>query len=410
MSPFWVAFLAGLAFVVERRRISLNARVDISVSFLPIVFSAVVGGPLDAAVVGAVAVLADFGWPHARWFLWTCSSIVSASSAGFAADAVGHGLENGSFGAILLKVVTASLIDVVASAVLAIAILAYRGGEVRALIRRAVLLTLGALFLYAPTAAILVHAYANVSHWSAALFFAPVIAAQQLLVLYRQQKEIAEELEQTTLSFVASLIVTLDARDSYTAGHSVAVALYSRDIAVELGLDDETQRKAYLAGLIHDIGKVGLPAGLLEKESALTAEEFDAVKEHPAIGERIIVPVRGLSALAPVVRHHHERIDGTGYPDGLMGDAIPLLARIVAVADTYSAMSSTRPYRAALSPAEARGQLRLMAGHHLDRADVAGFLTVLEREGDSYHRAAGDDFAIDFGGLVAGEKGVLTHA
>src|SRR5207237_3409440 len=137
-----------------------------------------------------------------------------------------------------------------------------------------------------------------------------------------------------------ALVATLDARDQYTAGHSAAVAVYARDIAAQLSLPSTEQQKAHVCGLVHDVGKVGLPPGLLEKPGALTLDERRQMERHSEIGERILANVEGYSRIAAVVRHHHERIDGNGYPDGLSGDAIPLLSRIVAVADAYNAMTS----------------------------------------------------------------------
>src|SRR5207302_520853 len=128
------------------------------------------------------------------------------------------------------------------------------------------------------------------------------------------------ELEEVNLSFAASLIVSLDARDHYTAGHSAAVAVYSRDIIRRVGLPIDEQRRAYLAGLMHDIGKVGLPPGILEKASALSPDEEAMMQQHVLIGERILAPVRQFGDLAPAVRHHHERYDGQGYPNRVAGE------------------------------------------------------------------------------------------
>ncbi len=133
-----------------------------------------------------------------------------------------------------------------------------------------------------------------------------------------------ETLERANLQFAAALIATLDARDQYTAGHSAAVAIYSRDIAERMGLADETRDQAYLCGLVHDIGKIGLPPGLLEKPGALTLEERRHMQEHSAIGERILAHVDEYSEIATIVRHHHERIDGQGYPDGLVDEQFRL--------------------------------------------------------------------------------------
>ena len=127
-----------------------------------------------------------------------------------------------------------------------------------------------------------------------------------------------QRLERANISFATALVATLDARDQYTAGHSAAVAIYSRDIAATDGACPTTNKqKAHLCGLVHDIGKIGLPPGLLEKPGALTLEERRQMQEHSAIGERILAKVEDYADIARIVRHHHERVDGQGYPDGL---------------------------------------------------------------------------------------------
>src|SRR5262249_12005939 len=150
---------------------------------------------------------------------------------------------------------------------------------------------------------------------------------------------------------------TLDARDRYTAGHSAAVAVYSRDIAARMGLSEDHQRLAHVCGLVHDVGKIGLPPGLLEKPGALTLEERRHMETHSAIGQRILSKVDDYGEIAATVRHHHERVDGNGYPDGLSGEDIPLLSRVIAVADAYNAMTSDRPYREAMPSRVARLRL-----------------------------------------------------
>ena len=198
--------------------------------------------------------------------------------------------------------------------------------------------------LYAPVTALLVYAYREIEPWSVALFLFPAFAAQKLFLLYREQRATSEELavaierqEKANVSFATALVATLDARDRYTAGHSAAVAIYARDIAARMGLGEKEQVLAHLCGLVHDIGKVGLSPGLLEKPGPLTLEERRQMEQHPVIGERILAKVEDYAEIASIVRHHHERVDGGGYPDGLVGEQIPLLSRIIAVADAYNA-------------------------------------------------------------------------
>ena len=212
--------------------------------------------------------------------------------------------------------------------------------------------------------ALLVIAYEEVSPLTLPLFLAPALAAQRLFGLYQEQLRLTDDLaqanvrlERANLSFVRSLVTTLDARDRYTAGHSAAVAIYARDIAERLGLSDESQQLAHVCGLVHDVGKIGLPAGLLEKPGALTLAERRVMETHSEIGERILAEVEDFNEIATIVRHHHERWDGQGYPDGVAGDDIPLISRIIAAADAYNAMTSDRPYRDAMPSRVARMRL-----------------------------------------------------
>ena len=216
--------------------------------------------------------------------------------------------------------------------------------------RTAAPIVASAVPLYAPLVTVLAIAYNDLSPVSLLLFFIPALAAQRLFALYQEQRRLADDLlsvndrlERANLSFASALVATLDARDRYTAGHSAAVAIYSRDIALRMGLPDVQQQLVHLCGLVHDIGKIGLPAGLLEKPGALTLEERRLMETHSEIGERILAKVDDYAEIAAIVRHHHERFDGNGYPDSLAADEIPLLARVIAVADAYNAMTSDRP-------------------------------------------------------------------
>jgi putative nucleotidyltransferase with HDIG domain len=256
-----------------------------------------------------------------------------------------------------------------------------------------------AIPLYAPLVALLAIGYDQLSAWATMLFFVPALAAQRLYTLYQEQRRLTEgltraneQLERANLSFAAALVATLDARDQYTAGHSAAVAVYSRDIAERMGLDESEQQKAHLCGLVHDIGKIGLPAGLLEKEGPLTLEERRVMQTHSEIGERILAKVDGYRDIALIVRHHHERVDGHGYPSGLVGDDIPLLSRIIAVADAYNAMTSDRPYRDAMPSRVARMRLAQAVGSQFDTAVVAAFEAILTTSDEPYRLGLRPDF------------------
>lgn len=274
-----------------------------------------------------------------------------------------------------------------------------RGRPIRESLQTFVPVILTSVPIFAPIVALLAFMYIRVSPWTLALFLVPAMAAQRLYGLYQEQRRLAndlstanETLERANLQFAAALIATLDARDRYTAGHSAAVAIYSRDIAQRMGLPPETRDQAYLCGLVHDIGKIGLPPGLLEKPGALTLEERRHMQEHSAIGERILAHVDEYSEIARIVRHHHERIDGQGYPDGLMDDTIPMVSRIIAVADAYNAMTSDRPYRDAMPSRVARLRLAQAVDSQFDTSVVAAFEAILAGSDEEYRLAQRHDF------------------
>ena len=261
-------------------------------------------------------------------------------------------------------------------------------------LRTMVPLFLIAVPLYVPAVSFLVYGYVGYSLAIVAMVFIPLLALQRVVHLYQEQRaaaqslaEVNRQLERANLSFAAALVATLDARDRYTAGHSAAVARYSRDIAKRMGLSEDEQQLVYLSGLVHDIGKIGLPAGLLEKPGALTLDERRQMQDHSEIGERILSKVEDYADIARIVRHHHERVDGNGYPDGIEGEEIPLLSRIIGVADAYDAMTSDRPYREAMPSRVARLRLAQAVETQFDTTIVAAFEAVLAGADESIARA-----------------------
>jgi putative nucleotidyltransferase with HDIG domain len=168
------------------------------------------------------------------------------------------------------------------------------------------------------------------------------------------------------LDTLNSLVTTIEAKDPYTRQHSHRVTEYAKEIAGLLEIKEEELEMIEFAGLLHDIGKIGVRDEILTKSGKLTAEEYDAIKQHVVIGDRIAEPL-GLSASErAIIRNHHEWFNGAGYPDHLAGDQIPVLARIVTVADAFDAMTSTRPYRKALSKEEAMAELSRLRGVQFD--------------------------------------------
>jgi putative nucleotidyltransferase with HDIG domain len=194
--------------------------------------------------------------------------------------------------------------------------------------------------------------------------------AEDVRRLYRQQQR---AIGQSLLA----LAEALEAKDASTRGHSERVAALGRRIASALGLDAEQAAAVSEAGLLHDIGKIGVPDLVLMKPASLTDAEWEAMRRHPVVGAQIVAPFEFFARAAPLIRHHHERWDGSGYPDGLVGPSIPLGARIVAVADVFDALTSTRPYRVAISPDAALEHLAAEAGRTLDPDVVSIAVQVL---------------------------------
>ena len=204
------------------------------------------------------------------------------------------------------------------------------------------------------------------------------VAGQVGLAL--ENARLYSSLREYYLSTVQALAAALEAKDVYTRGHSIRVAKWARSCARMLGLGAEKEEEVYLAGLLHDLGKIGVRENILLKPAPLTPEERKEIESHPEIGAKILEPARFPAAVIAAVRHHHEDYGGGGYPAGLQGEEIPLLARVIRVADAYDAMTSARPYRKALTPAEAREELRRCTDRQFDRRVVEAFLRIPEKE------------------------------
>jgi putative nucleotidyltransferase with HDIG domain len=193
--------------------------------------------------------------------------------------------------------------------------------------------------------------------------------------LERQVHEQAVRIQELFLQGVQMLARALEAKDAYTRGHSMRVSQYAVGTAQRLGFDGASLDGIRLGGELHDIGKIGTREAVLHKPGTLTDEEFRQITEHPVLGERMLLPLaRESPDVLRIVRSHHERLDGRGFPDGLRGEMIPIEARIVAVADSFDAMTTERPYRDARQPDAAVAELRRVAGTQLDPAAVEAFV------------------------------------
>jgi putative nucleotidyltransferase with HDIG domain len=222
------------------------------------------------------------------------------------------------------------------------------------------------------------------------LFFAFVVVVAGIIVQFSRKSTLRGVLEGLLLrdsivqvereytDAIIALVAAVEARDPYTFGHSENVANISEQIGRRLGLAGEMLEMLHLAALLHDIGKLGIPDQILLKPGRLTDTEFDIIKEHPTRGADIASKIGALGSCVPGIRSHHERLDGSGYPDGLSGDQIPLFARIIAVADCYDAMTSERPYRGPLDTADVLQIIRGESGIKLDSRAVQALINIVD--------------------------------
>src|SRR5581483_1589535 len=259
-----VAGLAVAAALAERGRIRLSSAVEESVSLVPMLFTAVVFGPRAAMIVGAASYASQFRRPYLKWATYTCSRAITGAATGGVAVAIAAQVSN-HLAAIALATVVGAVLSQLLDLSFVLATAALRKIDVNATLSAIGHLVGAAVPLYAPIVALLAYSYSEISPWSLAFFVVPALAAQRLFVLYQNERKLAEDLAETNarleranLSFASALVATLDARDQYTAGHSAAVAVYARDIAVQMKLSSDIQQMAHLCGLVHDIGKIGL--------------------------------------------------------------------------------------------------------------------------------------------------------
>ena len=191
-----------------------------------------------------------------------------------------------------------------------------------------------------------------------------------------EPEALQHHLEEAYVQMVLALARAMDARDAYTEDHGERLATLAARVARALGLPEEEVKDIRWAALLHDIGKIGAPDGVLRKPGPLTEQEWAIVRRHPVVGEEILLPVEGMRGAAEIVRHHQEKWDGTGYPDGLRAEMIPLGARILAVVVAYSAIIGARPYKTPRTPTEAESELNRCAGTQFDPRVVEAFMEI----------------------------------
>ena len=202
--------------------------------------------------------------------------------------------------------------------------------------------------------------------------------AGNIEALVRRLKQALRQNQELFLETIKTLAAAIDAKDQYTHGHSERVSSFSMAISRHLGLTQEEVFRVHIAAILHDVGKLGIRESILNKPGGLSDEEFDIMRQHPSIGAQIMSPIRMLKDIIPGIRNHHETWNGKGYPDQLNGEEIPMVARIIGVADTFDAMTTTRPYQQAMTLDYVLDKMRSMSGTRFDPVVIDAFIAAVE--------------------------------
>ena len=324
-----VLILAVVAYVAESRTVRISTRVELSGSLIPLVMAAILFGPAAAAIVGLGAMLSDRRGPVERFVIFTCGRALAGACAGLAAMAVQAPATDAGLGHLFaVACVAATAASAVEFCVTALTLWLRHRSSLVELWRQVRVHALITVSLCAPVGALFAYAYRGSGVWVLAFFAIPVAATRYAFGMHAPKEHLIGALERANadlesansqlrrinMSFAEALVKAIDGRDAYTAGHSKAVAEYSRDIARELGMSREDAARIHLCGLVHDIGKIGVRAEVLEKQAALDEGEWEEMRRHSTIGEAILLEVPGYADMAEVVRSHHERWDGAGLP------------------------------------------------------------------------------------------------
>jgi putative nucleotidyltransferase with HDIG domain len=395
--------LLALALVSEAFRLETKT-ISLSAAFLSLVLAMVLLGPTPAAAIGVIVMAAHAarrrsGWRHLLANLSTYAFFPLVGGVLF--DAFdGPELLISSPPTFVLLVFTLFIgTNVVNFLLIALDIATVDGQSVRYSIRHVYLPVLPVECATGLLTAGVAFSYQDENLAAIGLLAVVGLVFQYLLKTALDSIERKEGLERRTRELAAlqvgllgTVVQTLSLRDKMTARHSAAVARYAREIARELGMSEREQDVVHTAALLHDIGKFSFPDSILFASSKLTPEEYEIVREHPEHGARLVGRIDGYGPVAEIILAHHERIDGKGYPNGLVGSQIPLAAKIISVADTYDVMTSRDSYRKPVSSREAIEELRRVSDAQLDANVVETFVRLLETKSVTFRHADDADF------------------
>jgi putative nucleotidyltransferase with HDIG domain len=398
-------FLFVLAFALVGDRLEVETRtLTISGAFLAIALGMVMLGPVPAAMIGLITTMADAlqRRPKPAYVISNVATFLMFPLVGGGLVYVlATSLDVSQFDANFALIVIGAFI--VANLVNFVQVATTRtlvdGTPFWGAFRSIYLPLVPSQLAVALLAAVITYAHAHGGDIALFLLVGVVVLYQYLLRELLLSKERAEQLGKRSkqlaslqVGVLTAMLQTLSLRDKMTARHCAAVARYAREISREYGCDEEQQDLVHTAGLLHDIGKFIFPDHILLANRKLDDADWEIVKKHPAQGAKVVRGVEGYGPVADIILAHHEKIDGKGYPNGLKGEEIPLLSRMISVADTYDVMTARDSYREPVSPAEAVAELRRVSGTQLDGQLVEMFVKVLERKGVAFHHGDDADF------------------
>jgi putative nucleotidyltransferase with HDIG domain len=396
--------LLGFSVFSDLTAIETQSKLKISGSFLAIVLAIVFLGGAPAAIIGGASIL--IGW--FRWrddahdltvnlLTYITFPLVSGITFHTVIDESGITTSDPAF--YLLVFATFLLALAINFSMIAADACYLERSSFVAKVRSALIPLLPSELMAALMAVGVAYLYVQVGLAGVALFGVVLVTFQYLLGALLVSQQRAEELEMRSkqlasfqVGMLSAMLRTLDLRDQMTARHSAAVARYSRAIAQRAGFPRREEELVHIAALLHDIGKFILPDRILKANVPLTDEDWMLIKRHPQQGARVVSSLDGYGPVAEIILAHHERIDGKGYPRGLVGDDIPELARIISVADTYDVMTARDSYRTPMSSHDAILELRRVAGKQLDARFVEVFIELLEGKDVSFQHGEAADF------------------
>ncbi|HEU4657780.1 MAG TPA: HD domain-containing phosphohydrolase [Capillimicrobium sp.] len=394
-----VFLLAGLAVISDALTIETRG-LRLSGSFLALVLAMAFLGPAPAVAIALLTIGIDAVRSRPRW-VGAISNFATYAAfpllGGLIVRHAGVDPESFTFGFVVLGVYCVTI--GANFALTAFGLWSFYDASPRRLVRDVLVPILPSELVAAMLVLAFSWAYISAGLTALGVLILALIAFQYLTRALLVSQERAEQLEARTkelaslqVGVLAAMVQTLSLRDKMTARHSAAVARYSRAIARAIGCSEDQQALVHTAGLLHDIGKFIFPDRILFADRKLSEEDWQIVKRHPAQGARVVGKVAGYGPVAEIIRCHHERIDGKGYPRGLRGDEIPLLSRMISIADTYDVMTARDSYRDPVSQEEAIAELRRVSGTQLDGELVEVFIALLKGSGVGFQHTTDADF------------------